>query len=76
MRISPIAIPLVIKNATIVGPAGSVKVDLLFDTGAAFIALSRSILKVVGYDPAIVLSARRLSRLMVSSKFRSCESRV
>ncbi len=31
-----------------------VKVDLIFDTGAAFTALSWSVLKVIGYDPASV----------------------
>ncbi len=54
MHISPIGIPLVIRNVAIVGPRGSVKVDLVFDTGAAFTALSWSVLKVIGYDPAVV----------------------
>ncbi|MEW6104659.1 MAG: retropepsin-like aspartic protease [bacterium] len=50
----PISIPLIIRNVKIVGPKGSVKVDLIFDTGAAFTALSWSVLKVIGYDPAII----------------------
>lgn len=50
----PIGIPLIVRNVKIVGPKGLVKVDLLFDTGAAFTALSWSVLKVIGYDPAVV----------------------
>lgn len=50
----PVGIPLVVRNVRIVDPKGEVKVDLLFDTGAAFTALSWSVLKVVGYDPAVV----------------------
>lgn len=49
----PIGIPLVVMNVKITGPKGSVKVDLVFDTGAAFTALSWSVLKVIGYDPVI-----------------------
>lgn len=48
----PISIPLVVRNVKIVGPKGSVSVDLIFDTGAAFTALSWSVLKIIGYDPA------------------------
>ena len=50
----PIGIPLVVRNVKIIGPKGLVKVDLIFDTGAVFTALSWSVLKVVGYDPAVV----------------------
>lgn len=50
----PVGIPLVIRNVKITGPKGSVRVDLIFDTGAVFTALSRSVLKFIGYDPAIV----------------------
>ncbi|MFQ6116572.1 MAG: retroviral-like aspartic protease family protein [bacterium] len=50
----PVGIPLVVRNVRIVDPKGEVKMDLLFDTGAAFTALSWSVLKVVGYDPAVV----------------------
>lgn len=32
----PLGIPLVVRHVKIVGPNGSVRVDLLFDTGAAF----------------------------------------
>ncbi|OGW16588.1 MAG: hypothetical protein A3G93_14040 [Nitrospinae bacterium RIFCSPLOWO2_12_FULL_45_22] len=41
------------RNVKIAGPKGSVRVDLVFDTGAAFTALSWSVLKVIGYDPAV-----------------------
>ncbi len=51
---SPIGIPIVVRNIRITGPKGSVWVDLIFDSGAAFTILSRSILKVIGYDPAVV----------------------
>ena len=50
----PIHIPLIIRNVRILGPKGSVKVDMIVDTGAALTAISWSDLKVVGYDPAIV----------------------
>lgn len=50
----PVSIPLIVRNVKISGPRGSVKVDLVFDTGAAFVALSWSVLKVIGYDPATV----------------------
>lgn len=49
----PIDIPLVVKNVKISGPKGTVRVDLIFDTGAAFTALSRSVVKIIGYDPAL-----------------------
>ena len=49
-----IDIPLIARNVKIIGPEGSVKVDMILDTGAAFTALSWSDLKVIGYDPAIV----------------------
>jgi clan AA aspartic protease (TIGR02281 family) len=57
MRIAmrlPVSIPLVVRNVKITGPRGSVGVDLVFDTGAAFVALSWSVLKALGYDPAVV----------------------
>lgn len=50
----PIGIPLVVRNVKVVGPAGLIRVDLIFDTGAAFTALSWAMLKVIGYDPASV----------------------
>lgn len=50
----PIGIPLLVRNINIVGPKGSVRVDLIFDTGAMFTALSWAVLKVIGYDPAVV----------------------
>lgn len=49
----PIGIPLLVRNVSIVGPKGSVRVDLIFDTGAMFTALSWAVLKVIGYDPAV-----------------------
>lgn len=50
----PVGVPLVVKNVNITGPKGSVRVDLIFDTGAAFTSLSWSVLKIIGYDPAVV----------------------
>ena len=50
----PTGIPLIVRNVKIVGPRGLVKVDMIFDTGAAFTALSWSVLKLIGYDPAVV----------------------
>lgn len=49
----PIGIPLVVRNVKIVGPAGFARVDLILDTGAALTVLSWSVLKVIGYDPAV-----------------------
>lgn len=49
-----IGIPLVVRNVKIVGPKGFVRVDLIFDTGAAFTAISWSVLKMIGYDPVSV----------------------
>ncbi len=50
----PIGIPIVVRNVKITGPKGSIRVDLIFDSGAAFTAISWSALKVIGYDPAVV----------------------
>jgi clan AA aspartic protease (TIGR02281 family) len=50
----PINIPLVVRNVKILGPKGSIKVDMILDTGAALTSISWSDLKVVGYDPAII----------------------
>ncbi|MCC7264948.1 MAG: retroviral-like aspartic protease family protein [Candidatus Latescibacteria bacterium] len=41
------------RNVSIGGPQGTVRVDLIFDTGAAFTALSWSVVKLIGYDPAV-----------------------
>jgi clan AA aspartic protease (TIGR02281 family) len=50
----PINIPLIIRDVKILGPKGSVRVDMILDTGAALTAVSWSDLKVIGYDPAVV----------------------
>lgn len=52
MRMS-VGIPLVVRNVEITGPNGSVKVDLILDTGAALTVLSWAVVEVIGYDPAI-----------------------
>lgn len=49
----PIGIPLLVRNVKIVGPQGFARVDLILDTGAAVTALSWSVLKLIGYDPAV-----------------------
>ena len=49
----PTGIPLIVRNVKIVGPRGLVRVDMIFDTGAAFTALSWSVLKLIGYDLAV-----------------------
>ena len=56
----PISIPIVVRNVKITGTKGSVWVDLIFDSGAAFTALSWSVLKVIGYDPAITLGRQEI----------------
>lgn len=50
----PIDIPIVVRNVKITGSKGSIRVDLIFDPGAVFTAISWSALKVIGYDPAVV----------------------
>jgi len=50
----PIGIPLVLRNVKIVGPGGFARVDLILDTGEAVTVLAWSVLKVIGYDPAVV----------------------
>jgi len=52
MRI-PIGIPLAVKNVKVLGPQGFARMDLILDTGAALTVLSWSVLKVIGYDPAV-----------------------
>lgn len=56
----PTDIPLIVRNVRIVGPRGQVSVDLVVDTGAAFTVLSRSVLKLIGYDPAVVPERREI----------------
>ncbi len=36
----PLSIPLVVRNVKVIGPKGSVSVDMILDTGAALTALS------------------------------------
>lgn len=52
MRLSA-DIPLVARGVKLSGPKGFVQVDLLVDTGAAITVLSWTVLKLIGYDPAI-----------------------
>lgn len=49
----PIAIPLVVKHVKLFGHSGTIQVDMILDTGAAFTVISWADLKIVGYDPAI-----------------------
>jgi len=56
----PINIPLVVRNVKIAGPKGLLKVDMIFDTGAAFTVLSWSDLKVIGYDLAVVPERQKI----------------
>jgi clan AA aspartic protease (TIGR02281 family) len=46
----PINIPLIIENVKITGPDGTVRVDLILDTGAILTAISSSVLNVIGYN--------------------------
>ena len=41
------------RNVKIVGPKGFVQVDMILDTGAALTVISWSVLKAIGYDPAV-----------------------
>jgi clan AA aspartic protease (TIGR02281 family) len=49
----PIGIPIVVRSVKVTGPQGSVRVDFILDTGAAVTTLSWSVLKLIGYDPAV-----------------------
>jgi len=49
----PVGIPLIVQNVKITGPKGTLGIDLILDTGAVFTVLSWSVLKVIGYDPAV-----------------------
>lgn len=51
---SSIGIPLVVKNVKLKGPAGSISVDMILDTGAGISAVNWLHLKIIGYDPAVV----------------------
>jgi clan AA aspartic protease (TIGR02281 family) len=55
-----IGIPLVVRNVKISGPKGSIMVDLILDTGANLTALSWSVLRIIGYDPAVVPERREI----------------
>lgn len=48
----PLDIPIILSNVKIIGPSGSVNLDMLLDTGAAFTSVSWTDLKIIGYDPA------------------------
>ena len=50
----PTGIPLIVKNVKIIGPSGSISVDMILDTGAAFTAISWADSKLIGYDPAVI----------------------
>jgi clan AA aspartic protease (TIGR02281 family) len=49
----PLGVPLVVKQVKMVGPNGSVKIDMILDTGATFTVISWADLKALGYDPAV-----------------------
>jgi clan AA aspartic protease (TIGR02281 family) len=51
---SAIEIPLVVKNVKLTGPAGSISIDMVLDTGAGICMVNRLHLKIIGYDPAVV----------------------
>jgi clan AA aspartic protease (TIGR02281 family) len=59
MRI-PIGIPIIVKNVKLIGPAGSVCIDMILDTGAAITAISWADLKIVGYDPAVIEERQKI----------------
>ncbi len=67
----PISIPIVVRNVKICGPKGSVRIDLIFDSGAAFTALSWSVLKVIGYDPAVAPERQEIITANGGLKFRN-----
>ena len=56
----PIGIPLVARNVKIGGPKGTIRIDMILDTGAAFTAISWADLKLIGYDPAVVTERQEI----------------
>lgn len=48
------SIPIVVNNVKIIGPSGSINIDMLLDTGAVLTAISWADLKLIGYDPAVI----------------------
>ena len=56
----PLGIPIIVKNTRILGPKGFVEADLLLDTGAVFTVISWSVMKLIGYDPAITSERQEL----------------
>ena len=53
-----VGIPLIVRNVKIVGPTGSLRLDMIVDTGAALTTICWADLKAIGYDPAVVPERR------------------
>jgi clan AA aspartic protease (TIGR02281 family) len=56
----PIGIPLIVNEVTVAGPKDSVQVDLILDTGAVLTSLSWTVLKRIGYDPAVTSDRKKI----------------
>ena len=56
----PTGIPLIVRDVELSGPSGSVWVDMILDTGAAFTTVCWSDLKAIGYDPAITADRQEI----------------
>jgi len=50
--------PIVLRRAQIIGPAGVREIDVVLDTGAVYTVIAWDVAKDIGYDPAI--SERRM----------------
>jgi len=55
-----VGIPLIARNVKIIGPNGSLNVDMVVDTGAALTTICWADLKAIGYDPAVVPERREI----------------
>jgi len=72
----PTGIPLIVRNVKIVGPRGLVSVDMIFDTGAAFTALSWSVLKLIGYDPSVKERDGEVNKQDLIPPTRACKDDI
>ncbi|MBS4028484.1 MAG: retroviral-like aspartic protease family protein [Ignavibacteriales bacterium] len=52
--------PLIINKVELTGKKGTVEIDLVLDTGAAFTCVSWKTLQAIGYDPTFVQTRQEI----------------
>jgi len=57
----PVGIPLLVRNIKIVGPKGSIKVDMILDTGASLVSDRQEIITANGVIEVPKLRVDRIS---------------